>query len=239
VEEVMNVRRWLLLLACLTAACAPGPEGGGMSEDIGDEVSCTGEDHFDLAAETPLGFSGRQVLGLIEGRYRFPLHWSDPCDAEDACSVGGRCAGADARAVPAVAGTDTMMTLEVRAASTSARVTLPGEGQQDCGTGMFIPVEVRLESDDGAFALQYQVELWSERGTDAQSSWGELSQATGSALTGLPDGTRLELTLGGGQNDYFWFDMHLVTDRSSPALLKGAVAGSCVGEGRRSKFEQR
>lgn len=237
----MTAQRWLLA-ACLTAACAPGsadPKAGGMSEDIGDKQSCTREEHFDLAVETPLGFSGRQALGWIEGRYRFPLHWSDPCDADDACHRDGRCDRVDTRAVPGVAGTDTMMTLEVRAASTSARVALPGEGQQDCATGMSIPIEVRIESDDGAFALQYQAEVGSEDGKYADSWFGDLSQATGSVLTGLPEETELELGLGGGVKDYFWFDMYLITDPSSPSLLKGAVAGSCVGEGPRSEFAQR
>lgn len=232
----MDKPGWLLLSnLVLIGGCTTG----GMTDDFGDLSNCKREQRFDLDAETPLGFSGNHMLGWVEGRLRFPFHWSDPCGSEESCVRSEQCDSIAPRSVPSVAGTDTFLSVELRAIGTQAIAELPDETQTLCARNLRVPVSVRIESEDGAFALEFETEAWAE--DDHYTSVGSraLAQATGSLIGELPDATSLELGFGGGEKDYWYFDMYLSTDRSGPALLKGSVAGSCVGEGPRSQYQQR
>lgn len=232
----MDARRRYLLASCmlLIAGCT-----GGMTDDFGDPVDCKRTQSFELDAQTPLGFSGDHMLGWVEGRHRFPFHWSDPCGAEDSCVRSEQCDALDARDVPSVAGTETFMTVQVHARNAQAIAELPDETQDLCARNLRVPVWVQIESEDGAFALEFEADAWAGDKTYTEIHSDALSQATGSLLDELPDGASLELGFGGGGDDYWYFDMYITTGRSAPALLRGAVAGSCVGEGPRSQYEQR
>ncbi len=251
----MTMRGWLLLATALAAAdvgCSDaktdavppvpsdswGPRAGGINEDIGNYLPCEREERFELDSQTPLGFSARELLAYIEGRYRIPISWSDPCSSEDnACVRPRSCDSAGPRSTLSVAGTDTFMTLEVRATGAAARTGFPGEDQSKCGGSMRVPVEVSMESDDGAFSLQFAGEVWSENGRQAQVLSDDLlSEASGPLLSELPAGTRLDLGFGGGEKDYWYFGVSFINSNSSLPLLEGAVTGSCVGEGPRSEF---
>lgn len=248
----MTLRGWLLLATALGVASAGcndaqpktvpsdswGPRAGGINEDIGSHRACERQDHFELDAQTPLGFSARELLAYIEGRYRFPITWSDPCSSEDnPCQRRRGCDAVGPRSAPSVAGTDTFMTLEVRATGAAALASFPGDDQAKCAGSMRVPVEVSMESEDGAFSLQFAGEVWDESGRQAQIMSDDLlSEASGPLLSELPAGTRLDLGFGGGEDDYWYFDMYFINGDVAPPLLKGAVAGSCVGEGPRSEF---
>jgi len=231
----------LIGLSAVAGCEASSPEAGGMTDDIGDPLSCLVKDQqFELDAQTPLGFSANDVLTLIGGRYRFPLQWSDPCADSDLCPSGATCPAPGSRGVPSVAGTNTFMTIEVRATGALAVADLPSEERQRCDSGMRVPVAVNIQSDDGAFIMQFEGNVYSESGSYAsiglRHQLREPSGASGSVFDELPAEPQLELGFGGGERDYWYFDMYLGDVRQPAPLLKGAVAGSCVGEGRRSKF---
>lgn len=235
----MNKPCWLLISSlALAMGCTDGMTDGGMTDDFGDLPNCKREQSFDLNEETPLGFSGKHMLHWVEGRYRFPFHWSAPCDGAS-CSRSEQCDALGARSVPSVAGTDTFVTVELHPIGAQAIAELPDETQTRCARAMRVPVSVRIESEDGAFALEVEDLAWAEKANYTEVRSDALSQAAGSILAELPDGISLELGFGGGDHDYWYFDMYLTSDRLCPPLLKGAVAGSSVGEGPRSQYQQR
>jgi hypothetical protein len=204
---------WLVFTLAASFACGGGEPilGGGTTGGVAaidpqdcDSVRLEGE-----GDEPALGFSMTDILAATEGRFDVPVRWLSSCDpTEEESSACDRAS----TFVEAWAGGETTVHVEITSDGSKAEVRHPTEAQPRCAQGMFIPVELRLESDDGLLDETREATVWSECGTDSSVDFVRPLESAGGALapsnSNLPPRWSLEFTLGFFL-DRMWFGVYL------------------------------
>ena len=148
------LRRAALLLLLVPASsalagCAPGPQGGqigGEADECGDGVVTP----LDLDAMSPLGFSGADVLALVEGTHTGVLTWSKGGSTEVTVTVAHD--GGQARYVD--------LPDSVSPGDGTSRDPRTGVLMVGCLDGMVLDAKLGLSTADGAFAESWSTTLF-------------------------------------------------------------------------------
>jgi hypothetical protein len=159
----------------VASAEASEPSVGGSTEDFtGDMEVCQTTSFFELDAATPLGASGAEVLAHAAGRFEIPIRWMSVCQQQGLpCSLSSFCAADNPeRPMSALAGTETLVSIEIRAQGDPVRVIHRTPSDEQCAQGMSVPVTLSVRTGDGALDETLSTELGSEGGDGTESSVG-------------------------------------------------------------------
>lgn len=205
---------WLVLALTASFGCAGGSTGDftGGAVDAADCSSVRFEGEGD---EPALGFSMTDILAATEGRFDVPVRWTSPCDEEEA-EPNTPCDRASTF-VEAWAGSETTVHLEITSDGSEAEVHYPTDDERICAQRMLIPVELRLESDDGMLDKTAEVTVWSECGTDSSVEVRLPIVDAGGALADLPPSWSLVISLG-FHLDRMWFGVDVGPTGRGPVL---------------------
>jgi hypothetical protein len=209
-------RRWLLLAAITSFAC-----GGGSTGDFtGDAVDCDHERLESERDEPVLGFSMSEILAASVGSYDVPVRWTSDCN--EATGKQKRACADAAAFVDEWTGKSTTVHVEIIHNGAPAVVRYPAGDQSVCAQSMSIPVELRIESDDGLLDEIAEAKLWSECGTSSgvgiEQSVAASSGAIGFATSGLPEDWQLEVEVD-FFGDRFSFGLYIGPSPSGAAVL--------------------
>jgi hypothetical protein len=150
-----------VVVALLAIGCGEPslkPSTGGATDDFGGSMRGCTEEREVLLDENieSLGYSARRILEAFGGKQTLRIVWvpncsNDSCELRagdeerDSCEV-------DQDQLPSFAGTQSEITVTVRPIGAVADAIVPGpsESSATCASGVGVPVEATLDSDDGA-----------------------------------------------------------------------------------------